>query len=120
MKKKILIVEDEHHVSNLIKITIEDNFEIKQAYDGEQALKMIPEFKPDLIILDIMMPKMNGYEVCNKLKSDSETSDITILMLTAKSQSQDVQDGLSLGADFYFTKPFDPIDLLENIKNILD
>lgn len=118
-KKTILVVEDDPAVSDLIKLTLEDHYVIQQVYDGGDALKAVEKEKPDLIVLDIMLPTLDGYQVCNEIKSNPGTKNITILMLTAKSLEEDAHAGLTLGADFYFTKPFDPIDLLENIQSIV-
>jgi DNA-binding response OmpR family regulator len=118
-RKKILVVEDESSVSDLIKLTLEDYYTVIQSYDGKDALEKVHNEKPDLVVLDIMLPEMDGYQVCNEIKNDPKMKKTTVLMLSAKSQERDVSDGLTLGADFYFTKPFDPIELLENIQSIL-
>jgi DNA-binding response OmpR family regulator len=123
MKGKILIAEDEPHILELIKFTLSDSFEILEAEDGEQALKVIEENKdnpPDLVLLDVMMPRMNGYEVCEKLKSNTETKDIIITMLSAKGQIQERMEGMRKGADHYITKPFDPIALKEQLEIIVN
>ena len=123
MKGKILIAEDEPHILELIKFTLSDSFEILEAEDGEQAMKIIEDNKdnlPDLVLLDVMMPRMNGFEVCEKLKSNTETKDIIITMLSAKGQIQERMEGMRKGADHYITKPLDPMALKEQLEIIVN
>lgn len=113
---KILIVDDEPAIVDLIKINLDlEGFETKACYSGLQALKLAPIFNPDLIILDIMLPDLDGFEICKKLQSLS----IPIIMLTAKNDIKDKLYGLELGADDYITKPFDSRELMARIKTIL-
>lgn len=119
MAKKILVADDEPHILQLVRMILEESYEIIEAGDGEEAYRLISEKKPDLVLLDVMMPKMNGYEVCQKMKQDPRTRDIKIAMLSAKAQEKDIIQGLKLGADYYLTKPFDPERLKGDIKKIL-
>ena len=118
--KKILIVDDEERVRRLIETTLDiGDFQIFQAKDGEEALKIAQEEKPALILLDIMMPGMDGFEVCKRLKNNSETKGSYIIMLTAKGQKQDIEKGYTVGADDYFVKPFSPMELLNKVEQVL-
>ncbi|CAD7781622.1 Transcriptional regulatory protein SrrA [Candidatus Methanoperedenaceae archaeon GB37] len=118
--KKILIVDDEERVRRLIETTLDiGDFQIFQAKDGEEALKIAQEEKPALILLDIMMPGMDGFEVCKWLKNNSETKSSYIIMLTAKGQKQDIEKGYTVGADDYFVKPFSPMELLNKVEQVL-
>ena len=118
--KKILIVDDEERVRMLIETTLDiGDFQIFQAKDGEEALKIAQEEKPALILLDIMMPGMDGFEVCKWLKNNSETKSSYIIMLTAKGQKQDIEKGYTVGADDYFVKPFSPMELLNKVEQVL-
>ena len=110
-KKKVMIVDDEFTIRELVALTLEPDFEIIKAESGEEALEKIKHNNPDLIILDIMMPNMNGYQVCKILREDKNTSNTPIIMLTAKHQVEDVKRAIETGADEYITKPFEP-DLL--------
>jgi DNA-binding response OmpR family regulator len=113
--KKILIVEDEKDLVTGLKFNLEArDYTVIVAYDGETGYQMALREKPDLVILDIMLPKINGYEVCKSLKK--EVPDLPIIMLTAKSQEAEIVTGLELGADDYMTKPFSVLELLARIK----
>ena len=124
MKQKILIVDDEAHIRMLIEQTLEEledeGVEFFTAENGEMALEVISEEKPDLIFLDVMMPKLNGMEVCRRVKREMGLTDIYIVLLTAKGQESDRQKGLDVGADVYMTKPFDPELLLEKAREVLE
>lgn len=123
MSQKILIVDDEDHLRMLIEQTLEDledeGVELLTACNGEEALEMIVKEKPNLVFLDVMMPKMNGIEVCRKVKQELKLNDIFIIILTAKGQELDKQKGKDVEADIYMTKPFDPDDLLEKAREVL-
>lgn len=123
MDKKILIVDDEAHIRMLIEQTLEDmedeGVEFLTADNGETALEIIKVEKPDLVFLDVMMPKMNGMDVCLKVKKDLALNDVFIILLTAKGQELDKQKGQEVGADVYMTKPFDPEALLSKAKQVL-
>jgi len=113
--KKILIIEDEENMIEGLRFNLEArDYIVIAALDGETGLKMAMEEQPDLIILDLMLPGMNGYEVCKKLKESSP--DLPVIMLTAKSQESDIVTGLDLGADDYITKPFSILELLARIN----
>ncbi|MGF1678186.1 MAG: response regulator [Candidatus Methylacidiphilales bacterium] len=120
MPSKILIIEDETDVIDLIQMSLKGaGFKVYTAHDGEVGLKKAREEHPDLIVLDIMLPKMSGLEICKNLRKDPSTSNISILMLTAKSDEVDRIVGLELGADDYVTKPFSPRELVLRVKSIL-
>ena len=124
MNKKLLIVDDEPHIRMLIEQTLEDledeGVELLVAENGEQALQIIEKEKPNLVFLDVMMPKMNGMEVCQKVKKELNLSEVYIILLTAKGQEVDRQKGLDMGADRYMTKPFDPDEMLAIAEEILN
>jgi DNA-binding response OmpR family regulator len=124
MEKKILIVDDEAHIRMLIGQTLEeledDGVEFLTADNGASALELIQSEKPDLVFLDVMMPKMNGMDVCQKVKKELAFSDVYIILLTAKGQELDRQRGQEVGADVYMTKPFDPEALLSKAKQVLE
>jgi len=116
--KKILIIEDEKDLVTGLKFNLEArDYKISTAYDGEAGYRKALEEKPDLVILDLMLPKLNGYEVCKRLKK--EVPNTLIIMLTAKSQEAEIVTGLELGADDYITKPFGVLELLARINTIL-
>jgi len=118
--KKILVVDDEMHIIRIVKYKLESaGYEVLSALSGEDALRIAKEQKPELIFLDIMMPGINGYEVCSTLKGDPDTRDIIIIMLTAKGQESDKIKGLEVGVDEYITKPFSPQDLLDRARDLI-
>lgn len=120
-KQKVLIVDDEHDIVETIRFSLElEDFECLVAYDGEEALLKAKREDPDLILLDIMLPKTNGYQVCRLLKSDQEYSHIPIIMLTAKTQESDKFWGKESGADDYVTKPFEMEKLIRKIQEYLE
>jgi two-component system, OmpR family, alkaline phosphatase synthesis response regulator PhoP len=124
MNKKVLIVDDEPHIRTLLEQTLEEledyDVEIFTAANGKEGLETIQTERPDLVFLDVMMPEMNGYEVCQQVKSDDNLKDIYIIMLTAKGQEFDKEKGLQLGTNMYMTKPFDPDEVLEKAIEILN
>lgn len=121
MKKKILIVDDEPDIVETLKFLIEsEGFESITALDGEDALKKAKEENPDVMILDVMLPKINGYKVCRLLKFDNKYKHIPILMVTARSQEEDKIIGEETGADEYITKPFDIEEVLQKIHFYLN
>ncbi|MDH3244737.1 MAG: response regulator [Saprospiraceae bacterium] len=121
--KKLLIVDDESHIRMLIEQTLEDleddGVELLFADNGESALEIIQDEAPNLVFLDVMMPKMNGMEVCQHVKKNGNLNGVYIILLTAKGQELDRQKGLEVGADQYMTKPFDPDTLLSTAKSVL-
>lgn len=120
MAKTVLAVDDERSIVRLIQVNLERHgYIVKSAYDGVEALERIAESRPDIIVMDVMMPRMDGFEVLNRLRKSPETREIPIIMLTAKAMDSDVFMGYHLGADCYLTKPFNPNELLTFIRRIL-
>ncbi len=116
-KQKILIVDDDLHIAELISLyMMKDGYETKEVYDGREAVKMAASFQPDLILLDLMLPGLDGYQVCTEIR---KTSRVPIIMLTAKGETFDKVLGLELGADDYIVKPFDPKELVARVKAVL-
>ena len=119
-KKKILVVDDEPNILKLISFILKNNgYEVMEASNGSECLEMVREEKPDLIVLDVMMPKIDGFEVAKKIKSNSATRGIPILMLSSKAQFEDKMKGIDSGAMDYVTKPFDKQELLEKVMECL-
>ena len=118
---KILIADDEPSLRLLVRATLSVNksFEIIEASDGHEALAKAQNDMPDLLLLDVMMPGLSGFEVCERLKNDSKTKKIIIIMLTAKGQQSDKDWAISVGTDYFLTKPFSPIELFNLIEKIL-
>jgi len=120
-KKKILIADDNENIRDALTYLLEDEgYSLSMAKDGSDALKKAREFLPDILFLDIMMPEMNGYEVCRVIKNDPALKGIYVIMLTAKGQVAEQERGKEVGADEYIVKPFSPMEILSKIKNILD
>ena len=120
MAKKILAVDDEKHIVRLVQINLEkEGYEVATANTGREALEKVASFQPDLIVMDVMMPEMDGLEALSRLKADPATSEIPVIMLTAKAQDSDVFRGWQAGADLYLTKPFNPAELLTFVKRLL-
>ncbi|MDD5409390.1 MAG: response regulator [Candidatus Omnitrophica bacterium] len=119
-KKRILLIEDEADMVYALNIQLEAlNFEVLSASDGQAGLDMARKEKPDLIILDLMLPKIDGYKICRLLKFDEKYKKIPIIMFTARAQEQDKKLGQEVGADAYITKPFDSKALLDKISALL-
>lgn len=123
MSKKILIVDDEVHLRTLLHQTLEEledeGVELHVATNGEEALAAIESMQPDLVFLDVMMPKLSGFDVCERAKKVLGLTDVYIVLLTAKGQEFDRQRGIEVGADLYMTKPFDPDSLLMKARDVL-
>lgn len=120
-RKRILIAEDEEHIRRLVKVILaQENYDFIEAKDGKEALEKVSEEMPDLIILDLMMPKIDGVEVCKQLKKNALTRKIPIIMLTAKREMTDKFVGIKVGADDYLTKPFEPRELRVRVRTFLD
>ena len=123
MGSKILIVDDEAHIRRLIEQALEEleeeGVEFLSAENGEEALELIEAEHPHLIFLDVMLPKMNGFDVCRQVKSDLGMRDVYVIMLTAKGQEYDKHRGEEVGANLYMTKPFDPDELLARAREAL-
>jgi twitching motility two-component system response regulator PilG len=119
-KKKILIVEDEESLLKLESILLTSKgFEVKGVTNGRAALEEIQKSHPDLVLLDIMLPEMDGFEVCKKIKDDPQTREIPVIMLTAKKTREDMEKGKEVGADCYITKPFKSAMVIETIQRYI-
>ncbi|MBN9421307.1 MAG: two-component system response regulator [Candidatus Accumulibacter sp. 66-26] len=118
--KKVLIADDEQNIVISLEFLLgREGFQVLVAQDGEEALAKARAEKPDLVLLDVMMPKMNGFDVCQALRADPELSAVRILMLTAKGRETEVSKGLGLGADAYMTKPFSTKELVVQVRALL-
>ena len=119
-KGKILVVDDEIYIVHILDFSLGmEGYEVVTALDVEQALERVASERPDLIVLDIMMPKLDGYEVCRAIKSDPATKQIPVILLSAKGRNVDQKMGFDVGADDYITKPFSPRKLVERINQLL-
>ena len=119
MARKILTCDDEKHIVRLIQVNLErQGYEVITAFNGAECLEKVKEDRPDLIVLDVMMPEMTGFEVLDILKKDPETESIPIIMLTARAQDSDVLRGWQSGVECYLTKPFNPMELIAFVKRI--
>jgi two-component system, OmpR family, alkaline phosphatase synthesis response regulator PhoP len=120
MARRILIADDEENIVISLEFLMKrEGFEVSIAQDGEQAVEKIRAEKPDLVLLDVMMPKKSGFEVCQEVRADPALRSVRILMLTAKGRETEVAKGLALGADSYVTKPFSTKELVERIRGML-
>jgi twitching motility two-component system response regulator PilG len=120
-KKKILIVEDEESLLKLESILLTSKgYEVHGVGDGRAALDAVTSLKPDLVLLDIMLPEIDGFEVCRRIKANDETSHIPVIMLTAKKSREDMTRGEQVGADWYITKPFKSVMVIETIQRFID
>lgn len=119
--KQVLLADDDKSVRDLLRETLGDDerYDVLEAADGEQALEIARRRRPNLIFLDVLMPKKNGFEVCRELKRDPATAGIKVVMLTALGQDDARDEGLGAGADDYFTKPFSPLALISKVEQIL-
>ena len=119
MRSKLLIADDEAGIRSLVRMTLADAaYDIVEASDGDEALALAREHKPRLALLDVEMPGLDGLEVCRRLKSAPETKDIIVVLLTARAQQADIEEGNLSGADDYFTKPFSPVALMRMVDEI--
>ncbi len=119
MAKKILVVDDERHIVRLVEVNLaRAGYDVITAYDGVEALEKVKQENPDMIVLDVMMPRMDGFEVLKHLQADPDTQDIPVIMLTAKAQDADIFRGWSSGVSSYLTKPFNPRELLTFVERI--
>lgn len=117
---RILVVDDDPNLTRSVTFILQkEGYQVDTATDGEEALKKMRLLKPRLIFLDVMMPKKNGYEVCQEIRADSDLSDIYVIMLTAKGQERDKEKGLEMGADEFITKPFSPKAIVERTRELL-
>ncbi len=118
--KKVLIVDDEQNIVAALEFLLEKNgYEVKTAGNGADALEQLDGFRPDLVLLDVMVPKMSGYEVCQRMRAQPKWRGIKIVMLSAKGREVEVSKGMSLGADLYVTKPFSSAELVATIRQLL-
>jgi len=120
VRKHILAVDDQRHIARLVQYHLEHaGYDVTLAYNGAEALEKVCEIRPDLVILDVMMPGINGFEVLRRLKEDPGTEPIPVIMLTARTESDDALEGYDRGAQWYLSKPFDPAELLNYVNNVL-
>ena len=120
MLGQILVVDDEPFILRSLTFVLrKQGFDVLEARDGEEAMLKIREHRPALVFLDVMMPRKNGYEVCDEVKRDPELASTYVIMLTAKGQESDRDKGLAIGADEYMTKPFSPSKITERVREIL-
>ena len=121
MARKILAVDDEKSIIRLIEVNLKrEGYEVVTAVDGKEALHKVAVEQPDLVVLDVMMPYLDGFEVLNTMKKDPDTRDIPVIMLTARAQDADVFNGYKSGADCYLTKPFNPRELTTFVRRIFE
>jgi len=120
-KKKVLITDDEPNIVRVVAARLQaHNYEVICAYDGEEALERIAEAMPDIILLDIMLPKMDGFEVCRRIRAEEATKHIPIILFSAKTQEEDKRKGREVEADAYIAKPFDPQRLIDTIALLIN
>ncbi|MET0005249.1 MAG: two-component system response regulator [gamma proteobacterium symbiont of Ctena orbiculata] len=120
MTKTILIVDDEPNIVLSVEYLMKrEGYQVMTASDGQVAIEMIADTRPDLLILDVMMPRKNGFEVCREIRADPALSELPILMLSAKGREAEIKKGISLGADAYITKPFSTHDLVDKVNQLL-
>ena len=121
MTKRVLIVDDEPSILISVEFLMKrEGYEVSVARDGDLALERIREERPDLVVLDVMMPKLNGFEVCEAVRADPGLSGVRILMLTAKGREAEMTKGLSVGADAYIAKPFSTRDLVDRVNTLIE
>ena len=117
---KILVVDDERNLVRLVQVNLERaGYVVIAAYDGKEALEVIARERPDLVVLDVMMPELDGFTVLERLRGNPETSEVPVVMLTARAQDEDYAKGLMRGADVYLTKPFNPNELVTFVRRLL-
>ncbi len=120
MSKTILIVDDEPNILLSVEFLMKrEGFEVRTAEDGQVAIEMLAENRPDLMILDVMMPRKNGFDVCKQVRADPDFKNLPIILLSAKGREVEIAKGLSLGADAYITKPFSTHELVSKVKELL-
>ena len=118
---KVLLVDDDPVILKLLQVNFEmEGYTVLMANDGVEGVEMARALRPDIVLCDIMMPRMDGLEVTRTLKADEATRSIPIILLSARAQAFDIQEGRSMGADDYVTKPFDPLELLERVKELVE
>ncbi|NOY59829.1 MAG: response regulator [Calditrichaeota bacterium] len=118
--RRILVMDDEHYIRRLLSYIFErEGFEVYLADDGSKGISLAKQIKPDLIFTDVMMPVINGFQVCKELRSDPTFQNVFIIILTGRGQIQDAKKGLECGADEYIIKPFDPVKVIRRVKQLL-
>jgi len=121
VSKRILVVDDEMYIVNILDFTLAgEGWEVVSANNGEDALRTLLKFEPDLVILDVMMPRIDGVEVCRAIKAREESADTPVIMLSAKDRDKDREEAMEAGADLYLTKPFSPARLVQEIRSLLN
>jgi len=119
-EKKVVVADDEPFILSALQDTLSEDYKVYTATNGKEAIKMVEKVMPDLIILDVMMPEMDGLEACKVLKRNAATGNIPIIILTAKGQITDIEKGFKSGADAYIVKPFSPARLIEKVEEIFE
>lgn len=121
MSKKVLVVDDQPHIVRLIQVNLEkEGFQVATAGDGVEGLQQAQEVKPDLVILDVIMPRKDGFTLLRELKADEQFADTPVIMLTVKTHNADIVEGLKEGAELYLPKPFHPKELVSLVKRVLE
>jgi two-component system alkaline phosphatase synthesis response regulator PhoP/two-component system response regulator VicR len=121
MSKKVLVVDDQPHIVRLIQVNLEkEGFQVATAGDGVEGLQRAQEVKPDLVILDVIMPRKDGFTLLRELKADEQFADTPVIMLTVKTHNADIVEGLKEGAELYLPKPFHPKELVSLVKRVLE
>ncbi len=120
MTKRVLVVDDQPELRKLITMTLQmGDYEVEEAEDATQGYEKVKSFRPDILLLDVMMPgEMDGYQLCEKLKSDSNYADLAVILLTARGQASDIEQGEKAGADRYLVKPFSPLQLVQAVREL--
>ena len=119
-RPRVLIVDDDPLIRDVVRAVLEDgSYELDEAATGEEALRVASDHPPDVVLLDVMMPGLDGYEVAKRIKGDAALRDVVVVMLTAKDAPEDRRRGMEAGADVYFTKPFSPLELLRTLSGVL-
>jgi DNA-binding response OmpR family regulator len=120
-KKKVLVVDDQPHIVRLIQVNLEkEGFQVATASDGVEGMQRVRQLNPDLVILDVIMPRKDGFEVLREIKADPELTDTPVIMLTVKTHNADIVEGLREGAELYLPKPFHPKELVSLVKRVLE
>ena len=120
MSKKVLIVDDEPNIVAALEFLLEKHgYQVRVAANGEEALEQLDAFGPDLVLLDVMVPRLSGYEICQRMRAEPKWRNIKIVMLSARGREVEISKGMSLGADLYVTKPFSSADLVATLRGLL-
>lgn len=119
MKKSVVIIEDDVNIAKAEKLILQDKFEVHLAHDGESGLDLVRKKKPDIVVLDLMLPRLHGFELCKRIKAEQGLKNTKIVMVTAKNEEKDEAMGMNLGADDYIMKPFEPFELVHVVNQVL-